>query len=158
MLRAALLLTSLAPSAALAPCTAPPGLIPAVSEGLCYAVEVPTNPSGVSIRNYASGNPNATMVATSVPGSYQTGIQGSIAGILNYFSGANDDQRNILSARTVPFIITSSGSLYTARMEISPTQFPDDFLIPRPNQGVALEKVDANVSVSGPPSSRPALP
>ena len=81
MLRAALLLASLAPpSAALAPCTAPPGVVPAVSEGLCYTEVVPTNPSGVSIRNYVSGNPNATMAVASAQGSYQTGIQYSIAG------------------------------------------------------------------------------
>ena len=48
----------------------------------------------------------------------------------------------------MPFVITpGGGSLFTARLEVSPTQFPDSFLIPRPNQGVTLEKVDANLGL-----------
>ena len=63
--------------------------------------------------------------------------------MLNYFSGANDEQRNILSARTVPFTIQQTGPYWSAHMEIDPLQVPDDFLSPRPNQGVTLSKVNS---------------
>jgi hypothetical protein len=153
MPRAAVLLTAaLAASAAPTPtpCAAPPGIVPVLPESLCYKDVVPTNPSGVSVRQY-NGNPNATFVVASGRGAYVGGVQASIASVISYFAGSNDDQRNILSARTVPFAVVPSagGSFWTAYMEVSPTQFPDDFLIPRPNpnQGVALEKVNANLGL-----------
>jgi hypothetical protein len=130
------------------PCAAPPGVLPAVPEGLCYKELVPSNPSGVSIRQYA-GSDNATFASGGGNGGFPQGLQSSIASVINYFNGANDEQRNILSARTVPFaIIPPKRSPYWAAfMEISPTQFPDDFLIPRPNQniGVTLSLVNNQI-------------
>lgn len=54
--------------------------------------------------------------------------------MLSYFAGNNDEQRNILSARTVPFLITPPGRspVWTAYLEVSPTQFPDSFLVRTP--------------------------
>lgn len=140
MLRAIALATSLAAALAAAPCTAPPGIVPALNESLCYQEVLPTNPSGVSIRQYGASL-NATFAAASGRGAYPQGIQAAIAGVINYFAGANDDQLNILSARTVPFVINPAGG-WTAYLEVSPTQFPDNFLIPRPNPGASLEKVN----------------
>ena len=61
---------SLASLAAAAPCGAPPGVVPAIPEGLCYTELVPTNlATGISIRAYGAGGggpPNATLV--SAPG------------------------------------------------------------------------------------------
>ena len=130
-----------------APCTAPPGIVPAVAEALCFKELVPTNPSGVSIRQYA-GSPNSTFASSGATGAFPGGVQGSIASIISYFSGNNDEQRNILSARTVPFLITppAQGPYWGASMEISPTQFPDNFLIPRPNRGVTLSLVNAQLN------------
>jgi hypothetical protein len=99
---------------------------------------VPVNPSGVSVRQYGA-SPNSTFVSAGGRGAYPQGVQGAIAGVINYFAGANDDQLNILSARTVPFVISPS---WTAFLEVSPTAYPDNFLIPRPNPGVSLVKVN----------------
>ena len=147
MIRGALLLASCAAAGAAPPsCTAPPGIVPAVSESLCYTEVVPTNPSGITIRQYGA-NANATFVSAGANGAFPGGAQSSVAGVIYYFSGNNDEQRNILSARTVPFAILppgQSGPYWSAYMEVSPTQFPDDFLIPRPNRGGAsLSKVNA---------------
>ncbi len=138
LLAAALVAASAAP----APCAAPPGIVPVLPESLCYTTVVPTNPSGVSIRLYGA-SPNATFVTAGGRGAYPQGIQSSIAQILNYFAGANDDQLNILSARTVPFVVSPAGGSWTTFLEVSPTQYPDNFLIPRPNPGASLVKVNA---------------
>jgi hypothetical protein len=121
------------------PCVAPPGVVPVVNESLCFKTIVPTNPSGVTIRQYGA-DPNATFVSGGANGPFPSGLQGGIAQVISYFSGNNDEQRNILSARTVPFAILPAISTPTwqAFMEISPTQFPDDFLIPRPIQRTAV--------------------
>jgi len=128
------------------PCTAPPGVVPAVNESLCYNEIAPTNPSGISLRQY-NGLPNATFASSGGVGQFPGGLQASVAGVISYFSGNNDEQRNILSARTVPFAILQSkgGPYWTAFMEISPTQFPDDFLIPRPPRTVGLSHVNDNI-------------
>ena len=128
------------------PCTAPPGVVPVVPEGLCYKELVPTNPSGISIRQYV-GSANATFASGGANGAFPSGVQSSIASVISYFSGANDEQRNILSARTVPFAVTppTRSPSWAAFMEISPTQFPDDFLIPRPNRGMSLSHVNDNI-------------
>jgi hypothetical protein len=143
---AAASLASAAPPAP-TPCAAPAGIIPALPESLCFEELAPTNPSGVSVRSYGNG-PNATFAVATARSSYSQGIQQAIAGLINYFSGANDEQRNIISARTTPIAITiGGGSTWTAHMEVSPTQFPDAFLIPRPNPGVVLEKVDDDLGL-----------
>ena len=186
-MQATLLIASLtfASSAPPTPCAAPPGVLPAVPEGLCYKEIVPTNPSGITIRDYSTSDANATFASGGGTGAFPSGLQGSIASVISYFSGANDEARNILAARTVPFSILPSkgGPYWTAFMEISPTQFPDvrklpactvrlprkappppprapsllpprrapsltgrqDFLIPRPNRGVGLSKVNDNI-------------
>lgn len=36
------------------PCAAPAGIVPVVNESLCFTELAPTNPSGVSIRQYGS--------------------------------------------------------------------------------------------------------
>lgn len=147
-LRAAapLLLATLAAAGLAAPCAAPPGIVPAVPESLCYKELVPTNPSGVSIRQYTAPL-NATFASGGANGAYPGGVQGSIASILSYFSGANDDQRNILSARTVPLLVIppTRSPYWSAFLEVSPTQFPDSFLIPRPLRGVTLSSVNDNI-------------
>jgi hypothetical protein len=123
-------------------CTAPPNVVPVVPEGLCYEEVVPTNPSGVSIRMY-KGVPNATLAKGAGVGAYPNGVESAIASVISYFSGANDDDRNILTARTVPFLVVPPGSggggspYWAASLEVSPTQFPDNFLIPRPTQNYA---------------------
>jgi len=74
--------------------------------------------------------------------------------VLNYFAGANDQQRDISAAKTAPFAVippaASSGTgTYVAHLQVSPAQFPDDFLIPRPNPntGVALSRVSDNLEL-----------
>ena len=71
---------------------APPGIVPAVPEALCYHTVVPTNPSGVSIRQYTA-TLNATFASSGANGAYPGGVQSSVASLISYFSGANDDQR-----------------------------------------------------------------
>lgn len=150
---AVLLLLGVALAAAAAPptpCTAPPGVVPVLPEGLCYDELVPTNPSGISIREYGGGNPNATFVSGVGAGGYINGVPSSIAAVLNYFAGANDEQRNILTARTVPFAIIPPGrgsNYWVAHIQVSPTQFPDSFLIPRPNPGATLSRVIDNIDL-----------
>jgi len=123
-----------------------------VPEGLCFSQVKATDASGVSIRQYGfpAAATNATFASGSAAGAYVQGVQGSIAVVINYFSGANDEQRNILSARTVPFAVTPPGAAspyWTTYIEVSPTQFPDDFLIPRPNPGVTLSRVSADLGL-----------
>jgi hypothetical protein len=128
------------------PCAAPPGIVPVVNESLCFNEVVPKNPSGVSIRQY--GFPaNATFVTAVAGGAWPTGLQSGIGSILTYFSGANDEQRNILTARTVPFAVIppKSGSTYVVNMQVSPSQFPDNFLVPRPNPPVKTSLVADNI-------------
>ena len=128
------------------PCAAPPGIVPVVNESLCYTQVVPKNPSGVEIRQY--GFPaNATFVTATGSGAWPNGLQSGIASILSYFSGANDEQRTFLQARTVPFAVIppKSGVAYTVSMQVSPAQFPDDFLIPRPNRPVTTSLVSDNI-------------
>lgn len=130
----------------LPPCAAPPGIVPVINESLCYTQVVPKNPSGVEIRQY--GFPaNATFVTSTGNGAWPTGLQGGIASILTYFSGANDEQRTFLQARTVPFAVIPprAGNFYTVSMQVSPSQFPDDFLIPRPNRPVTTSLVSQNI-------------
>jgi hypothetical protein len=147
MLRGVVLavLTSSAAAGLATPCTAPPGVVPAVPEALCYKEIVPVNPSGITIRQYG-GSANSTLVSSGANGVFPQGVQSSIASIISYFAGNNDEQRNILSARTVPFAILppTRGPYWSAFLEVSPTQFPDNFLIPRPNpnQGVSLSLVN----------------
>lgn len=76
-------------------------------------------------------------------------MQSAIASVLNYFAGNNDEQRNILNARTVPFALQPSGNGFVSHLEVSPTLFPDDFLIPRPlpNTGVTKSLVNDNVDL-----------
>jgi hypothetical protein len=142
MYRLLLLSLSLVSFAAAKNCTAPPNVLPAVPEGLCYEEVVPTNPSGISIRMY-KGTPNATLAKGGGVGAYPNGVESAIANVITYFSGANDDNRNILFARTVPFLVNPPGSggggspYWSASLEVSPTQFPDNFLIPRPTPSYA---------------------
>jgi hypothetical protein len=153
MSRTALLLlaTSALTRAAPTPCSAPPNVVPVVPEGLCYTEVAPVNPSGVSIRRYGVGPLNATLATGIGNGAFLAGVQSSAARLLTYFQGGNDEQRDILAARTVPMIITPPHAgdpyaTYTASIEVSPTQFPDNFLIPRPNPqtGVSTSLVSAN--------------
>lgn len=129
-------------------CAAPPGIVPVLPEGLCYTTVVPTNKaSGISIRQYGVTPTNASLVSAPGGGAYLQAVPASIANALNYFSGQNDEQRNILAARIVPIAITVSGPYYAAHIGISPEQFPDDFLIPRPlpSTGVTVTRVSANI-------------
>ena len=130
------------------PCNNPPGILPVINESLCYTEIVPTNPSGVSIRQYGFPS-NATFATGAGSGPFINGVQGGIASVLTYFSGANDEQRNILTARTTPFAVIppKSGATYIVNMQISPSLFPDDFLIPRPNPPVHLSKVSDNIGL-----------
>ena len=145
------LLASAAAAAAAAPspvCAAPPGIVPVLPEGLCYIEQVPTNPSGISIRLYGTTPVNATLVTAAGGGAFLQGVSSSIANALNYFAGQNDEQRNILSARIVPFAITPRGNEYIAHIGISPEQFPDSFLIPRPIvPSVTVTPVSSNVGL-----------
>lgn len=86
MLRVALLFSvhSVAMAGVATPCTAPPGVVPAVSEALCYKEVAPTNPSGVSLRLYGASL-NATFVSSGATGAFPGGIQSSIAGVISYF-------------------------------------------------------------------------
>jgi hypothetical protein len=155
-----------------APCGTPSGVVPAIAEcvssppsaqhcakrslpssprhkrGLCFKELVPVNPSGITIRDYTT-SVNSTFASGGGNGAYPQGIQAAIANVISYFSGANDEARNILAARTVPFAVLppgNSGAYWSAFLEVSPTQFPDDFLIPRPIQNRAtLSKVDASL-------------
>ena len=129
------------------PCVAPPGVVPIVSEALCYKTIVPKSPSGIEVRSYVA-NPNATFASGSGNGAFPNGLQAGIANVLSYFTGSNDESRTFLQARTVPFAITRHcATCWVANMEVSPTQFPDDFLIPRPIQGrgVSLSHVNDNI-------------
>ena len=146
------------------PCSAPPGIVPVLPEGLCYNELVPVNPSGISIRQYGFPG-NASFVTASVgPQSpYLQGVQGSIASALNYFSGQNDEQRNILSARIVPFAINPPGpsnGAWSANIGISTLAFPDDFLIPRPNprSGVSVVRLAAAPRCSVACAAHPPFP
>ncbi len=146
-----LLISLVSLAAGSTPCTAPAGIVPAVPEGLCFETVEPTNPSGVSIRQY-KGPGNATFAQGGGNGAYPGGLQSAIASVLEYFSGANDDNENILTARTVPFLILPPGGrgpYWAASLEVSPTQFPDNFLIPRPsyNQGVSLTNVNSEIGL-----------
>ena len=148
-----LLLLSLVSLAGAAPsgCTAPPGIVPVLPEALCYELVEPVNPSGVSIRQY-KGAHNSTLANGGGNGPYPSGAQNAIATVLNYFSGANDDNENILTARTVPFLLVPPGSrspYWAASLEVSPTQYPDSFLIPHPNPntGVSLTSVNDELSL-----------
>jgi len=128
------------------PCAAPPGIVPVVNESLCFTELVPVNPSGVSVRQY--GIPaNATFVSAVAGGVWPSGVQSGIASILSYFTGANDEQRNIAAARTTPFAVIppKAGNTYATYMQVSPAQFPDDFLIPRPNPPVKTSLVSDNI-------------
>ena len=133
------------------PCPAPPGVVPAVAESLCYTGVEPASPSGVAIRQY--GFPaNATFASGTTSGTYAQGVPNSIASVITYFSGGNDEQRNILAARTVPFAVRpprggAAYGVWTASMEVSPSQFPDDFLIPRPNTPVLLSRVADDIGL-----------
>ena len=143
-------LISIASSAGAAtPCAAPPGVVPVVPESLCFTEIVPTDPSGVSIRQY--GSPvNATFVSGATTGTYLAGVPASIANLISYFSGANDEQRNIMSARTTPIAIQPSpaGNVWTANMQVSPTQWPDNFLIPQPTtRGTTLSLVSSQIDI-----------
>lgn len=142
-------LAALATSAAAPPtppCAAPPGTKPVLPSSLCYSVVVPKDPSGVEVRQYTAPT-NATFVSGGGGGAYLNGVQGSIASVLNYFAGNNDEQRNILTARTVPFAITKSGPTWSAHLEIDPLAFPDNFLIPRPNPQNSLSLVSDNIGL-----------
>jgi hypothetical protein len=130
------------------PCAAPPGVVPILSSSLCYTEVAPKDPSGVEVRQYTAPT-NATFVLGSGAGAYNAGLQGSIASVISYFSGNNDEQRNILAARTVPFLITQSGPYWTAHLEIDPLQFPDNFLIPRPNPQNSLALVSDTIGLMG---------
>lgn len=151
-LKSALLVSALLGAAAVnptPPCSAPPGIVPVLPEGLCYNELVPVNPSGISIRQYGFPG-NASFVTASVgpQSAYVQGVQGSIASALNYFSGQNDEQRNILSARIVPFAINPPGpsnGAWTANIGVSTEVFPDNFLIPRPlpRTGVSVVRLAA---------------
>jgi len=130
------------------PCKNPAGVIPVLPESLCFTEVTRTNPSGISIRQY--GFPmNATFVTGVGAGTFVNGVQGGIASVLSYFSGANDEQRNILTARTTPFAVnpSSRGNTYTVSMQVSPSQFPDNFLIPRPNPPVRASLVADNIGL-----------
>jgi hypothetical protein len=130
------------------PCNSPAGIVPVLNESLCFTEVVPKNPSGIEIRQY--GFPiNATFVTGVGSGPFINGVQGGIASVLTYFSGANDEQRNILSARTTPFAVIPprSGATYVVNMQVSPSQFPDDFLIPRPNPPVRMSRVADNIGL-----------
>ena len=159
MFRAALLAPLAAAAAALGanptpPCNAPPGIVPILNESLCYTLLAPTDPSGVQVRLY--GFPaNASFVSSVASGAYISSVPASITGVLNYYSGQNDEQRNILDARTVPFAITPPKAgvtgTWTAYNGVSPVQFPDDFKIPRPNPGptrVSLVSNNINMMAS----------
>ena len=120
---------------------------PPTHPGLCYNVLKPTNPSGIEIRAYGIP-PNASLVTGIGSGVYVNGVSSSIASALSYLAGANDEQRNILTARIVPFAITPPRpgvtNSWTANIGISTIAFPDDFLIPRPNRPVIVSRVSAN--------------
>lgn len=139
---------SLVASTPTPPCAAPPGVVPVLPEGLCYNVVVPTNPSGMEIRAYGIPT-NASFVSGIGSGAYLAGVQSSIASALGYLAGANDEQRNILTARIVPFAVTPPKpgvtNVWTANIGLSTLQFPDDFLIPRPNKPVTVSRVSANI-------------
>lgn len=133
------------------PCAAPPGIVPVVNESLCYQTVEPTNPSGVTIRQYGFP-PNATFATGVGSGAFLPGVQGSIAAVLSYFSGANDQQRDISAAKTTPFAVIppkppAVSGTWIANLQISPSQFPDDFLIPRPNPPVRLSHVADNIGL-----------
>jgi len=137
------------PAAPTPPCPAPAGVVPAVKESLCFTKVAKADPSGVSIRQY--GFPaNATFASGVGAGTFINGVQGGIASVLNYFSGANIDQRNILSSRTTPIAVLPSSPrspYWKVFMQISPSQFPDNFLIPSPNPGVTLSRVDESIGL-----------
>ena len=132
------------------PCAAPPGIVPVVNESLCFQMIEPTNPSGVSIRQYGFP-PNATFATGVGGGAFLQGVQGSIASVLSYFAGANDQQRDISAAKTTPFAIippkNAASGTWTANLQISPSQFPDAFLIPRPNPPVRLSLVADDIGL-----------
>jgi hypothetical protein len=156
MFRAALLAPLAAAAAAFGanptpPCSAPPGVVPILNESLCFDVLAPTDASGVTVRLY--GFPaNASFVSSPASGAYLAAVPASITGVLNFYSGQNDEQRNILSSRTVPFAITPpkagvSGT-WVAYNQVSPAQFPDDFKIPRPNPGpTKVSLVSSNINM-----------
>ena len=131
------------------PCPAPAGVVPVIKESLCFTQVAKVDPSGVSIRQYGFPT-NATFVSGIGAGTFINGVQGGIASVLNYFSGANVDQRNILAARTVPIAVLppgKRGTYWSVNMQVSPSQFPDDFRIPRPNPGITLSRVDENIGL-----------
>ncbi len=123
------------PGVPVPPCSAPPGIVnPAVPESLCFTTVLPPNPNtGVTIRSY--GLPvNETLFTTMVQGSYVNAIPQGVALIVDFFSGNNDENKNILSARTTPILAHPKASnVWTVSMMVSTAQFPDNFLIPRPN-------------------------
>jgi hypothetical protein len=122
-----------------------------VNESLCYTEVEPASPSGVSIRQY--GFPaNATFVQGTGGGPFLNGVQASIASVISYFAGANDQQRDISAAKTVPFAIIppaggAASGTWQAFMQVSPAQFPDNFLIPRPNPPVRSSLVANDIGM-----------
>ncbi len=114
-------------------------LLKAVNESMC-SNQVAAAPFGILVRQI--GLPvNETLVVATAAGTYFNAVPAAVATIFSYFGGANDEQRVITSATTVPLVIFPPGPFAPSRyawsvgMMISTVQFPDKFLIPNPNPG-----------------------
>lgn len=70
--------------------------------------QVATAPFGIIVREI--GLPvNETLIVASAAGAYLSAVPAAIGTIFSYFTGANDEQRNIATATTVPFVIFPPG-------------------------------------------------
>ena len=151
-----LLLPALAAAAGIAPrppCSAPPGILPAVQESMCSVLVAPPNAAGVAVRSY--GAPASERLVTDLtPGNFAYGevLNISLANIILYFNIANSAGKNFLADRTVPITVRPPGSkedAWLVSMMVSTAAFPDPQRVPTPNNfEMHLEPVGARLFAS----------
>jgi hypothetical protein len=125
------------------PCVPPFGVVqPAVEESMCSHVVAQS--SNIVVREYGLPK-NATLVTVHVDSpDYYLALTAGLQLLLQYFSGDNTEQKNILSSRTVPITVRNLRDLnltWAVSMMVSTASFPDDSSIPAPSLPVELENV-----------------
>lgn len=128
-------------------CPVPPGIAnPAMSEAPCYTDVFPKNSTtGIAIRQYGLPK-NEVFIVYQVPRANGGSAIGGITAILDYFSGANSEKRDISFARTTPAVTTHyfaavGYDVVVVYMMVSTASFPDPSAIPMPTKGLQVTRV-----------------